>query len=109
MKKNFKTFIVPCMNFIRKVKSLYFQRNGVRGNSFYTAVVTLKGEQGDFIVTFESDRNDQTSVDIETVRCVSVLNPAAKWRGDEIGLDVESYLKAKLQPGQTIYDLLTSN
>lgn len=106
MKKKTVT-IIPRMNMVKKVKSIHFQRNGVRGHAFYTAVVTLKGEEGDFIVTFDSKRDNEATIDIQSVRCVSVFNPAHKWHGDCVGDDIQNYINSKLEKGQIIYDLLT--
>lgn len=94
-----------------KIKSMYFQRNGVHGAPFYHALISYR-EGGvkpidNMLVSFQSHGEDY-EVSRETFRAVDLDNIQEAWRGDVIAYDLETHLKIQMKAnGGTIYDCCT--
>lgn len=94
---------------LTKLHSLEFHRNGVSGYPFYSIYATLKEkERSDILITFEVKSGGDLSLDIERTRVISPSDPYFNWRGDNIGMLLQSTLNEKCcKLGLTsIYDLI---
>ena len=70
-----------------KINKLYFQRNGVAGEGFYTAEIII--EWGKLIATFNVNRRD-TKILRQSCRVIRVSNPSECFQGDQVGMDIQT-------------------
>jgi hypothetical protein len=95
-----------------KLLTLNFQRNGVGGESFYSATIqNIYDYKGIFLITFNVLPIDEDKVNSTTCRCVMLEgkdNPFYEnWRGDEIGHDLNTLLQnlIKKHNVESLWDL----
>lgn len=95
---------------ILTVYTMAFQRNGVAGTPFYTALIKYKDGNkviDNFLLTFETEDDDK-GIRIESCRGVHLSDCNSAWRGDEIGYMMVDYLKEYHPEMETIYDAMES-
>lgn len=92
-----------------KIHKIYFQRNGVLGNSFYTAYFRHL-DFGRMVATFETDNNSML-INRQTCRVISLVKPEQAFRGDDIAATLQIELRKMVEESKTIYGIygLTEN
>lgn len=91
-----------------KILNLTYQRNGVHADSFYHCLAEITdGIKRKMLVTFQTQKDD-AKVNLGTCRAVNLDDLSEKWRGDEIGIELNKELyKQCLKVSGTIYDCIT--
>lgn len=82
-----------------RLESLNFQRNGICGDPFWSAIVIdpAQDARGRFLATWATKGDDGDEVEVESCRFVQLDAPQLSWRGDRMGEDLKRYLeKTKL-------------
>lgn len=92
-----------------KITQLHYQRNGTRGTGFYHCFFRVKARREDFLATFETDSENETTIIKPTCRVVSLDVPTESWDGEEIAYDIEANLKKQLTGNKTFFDLADNN
>jgi hypothetical protein len=95
------------------LQTLQYHRNGIGGNSFWSASVkNIKDCKGLFLITFETGgEGENEAIDHETCRVImleGLKNPLYEcWRGDNISYDLEQLLTElkKKESVTSLYDL----
>ena len=88
-----------------------YQRNGIAGEGFFSALMEWK-EEGmrkhfrDFLVTFQ-EYKESASINWETCRVVDLNNPEDSWRGDHFATDLTEFFT--LNKIIDIYEYITTN
>lgn len=92
-----------------KDANLYFQRNGVAGESFYQLTYTKK-ELGfrrplKFIATFYTNESDKHIV-WSSCRVTTPAIPELAWRGDVIAGEIDTWLHETFGEPESFYDFI---
>lgn len=92
-----------------KNAELYFQRNGVAGESFYQ-LTYAKEESGfimplKFVVTFYTDEKDKHIV-WSSCRATTPDLPEQAWRGDVIASEIDTWLHETFGEHESFYDFI---
>lgn len=93
-----------------KIMKLSYQRNGICGYGFFTALIHLKedGLDLDLLATFEAKEEPKEKVIQERTRVVNPKDITSGWRGDNIGGDIQNKLEKlmKRYKVKRFYDLI---